>query len=81
MDGKIGKRRLPSFSLDADIAPASRRRPLEDFSRKSFGAFTAQHYVESPRSQKRALGGNEIVGSLPLTDFERPLHHLKISCY
>jgi hypothetical protein len=78
MDGKIGEGRFLSFSFYADITLASSRRSVENFSRKGFAAFTAQYYVESPGSQKRALGSHEIVDRPSGEAFRTALHHLKI---
>jgi hypothetical protein len=56
MDGKIGKRRLSPFSLDADITLAPRRRPFQNIGRTNVVAFAPTYHVESPRREKRALG-------------------------
>ena len=61
MDGKISKGRLTSFSLDTDITLASRRRSLRNICRTDAVTFTSTYHVESPRSEKRAVGGHEIV--------------------
>jgi hypothetical protein len=60
VDGEISQGWLPAFSLDTYITITRCRRPLENFSRKSFGAFTNENYVEPSRSEKRVFGRHEI---------------------